>query len=171
MNEAPKIGLNIAVVGGMGSGKTFFIKQQLTKLGGAAYIYDPNEEYTEFKNLYHGTMRVKDFSRIVNERSKKSVNIFEEATAFVTHNAKDENVIDLLTRKRHKRVINIFVFHSVNSLPAYIFSFLNVLVLFPTNDREDLVVKKYESNPNILKAYYRAQNAPKYQPTTLKLLS
>lgn len=169
-NDKPKIGLNIAVIGGMGSGKTFEIKKRIKQLGGSAFIYDPNEEYIdEVRNLYRGKMRVKDFAETVNEKSFNSINVFEEATAFIRHGAPDENIIDLLTRKRHKRVINFFVFHSLNAMPAYIYSYLNVMILFKTADRSDLVFNKYKENKPVLVAFEKVKTAPKYKPQILKI--
>lgn len=163
-----KKGLNIAVIGGMGSGKSTYIKNRLQTLPGKRFIYDPNEEYQE-PNQYRGRMIIKDFTRIVNERSRNAVNIFEEATAFFRHGATDANLIDLMTRKRHYRVINFFVFHNINAIPVYVFSYLDYIVLFKTNDRGDLIEKKYSENPQIIKAAEIVKTLPKYKYVTLKL--
>lgn len=164
-----KRGLNIVIVGGMGEGKSTYIKQLIAQMPAKKFIYDPNEEYEEFRNFYPGLMRVKDFGQYVNAKSRNSVNVFEEATAFLRHGAPDENIIELMTRKRHYRVINLFVFHALGAVPTYIFSYINYLVLFKTTDREDIIKNRYKENPAVLEAFYKAKTNPKYKPATQKM--
>lgn len=164
-----KKGLNLVIVGGMGEGKSTYIKTMLARQNCKKYIYDPNEEYQEFKNFYPGLMRVKDFGAYVNAKSRFAINVFEEATAFLRHGAPSEDVIELMTRKRHYRVINIFVFHSMGAVPTYIFSYINYLILFKTTDREDIIKSRYKENPQVLEAFYKAKKNPKYKPAIQKM--
>lgn len=166
-----KRGVNIAVIGGMGEGKSYFVKSQVQKLGGKAFIYDPNEEYLNFKNLYPGVPRISDFAEYVYQHSRGAVNVFEEATAFLGSGAQNRKVTDLLTRKRHFRVVNFLVFHSINTVPVNIFMYLNYLVLFKTNDRPTIIESKYKHNPEILAAFMKAKRAPKYRPVMIKFNS
>lgn len=163
-----KRGLNIAVVGGMGQGKSYWVKEWLKKMGGRAYIYDPNEEYLEFINLYQGAARIPDFAEEVYQKSRGAINVFEEATAFLGSGAQNRKVTDLMTRKRHFRVVNIFVFHSINTIPVNIFMYLNYLVVFKTNDRPTIIESKYKHNPELLQAFTRAKAAPKFRPVIVK---
>lgn len=165
-----KIGLNIAVIGGPGAGKTTYIKDKLNQIkDGENWIYDPNEEYLEYDNQYLGLMHTKEFARITNKLAKYSKVIFEEATAFLRHGTSDANIIEMLTRKRHKRNIHVFVFHSFGSLPVWVLPYLDYLVLFETRDRTDLIEKKYSENPELLAAYLKQKRKGRFEYTTIKL--
>jgi len=171
-----KIGLNIAVIGGPGAGKSTWIKA--FSKGKKAFIFDPNQEYeyneagerTGIVNYYRGPIEPKTFAKYINERSQQAVNIFEEATAFITHSNPTPDNLNILTRKRHRRVVNLYVFHQLNALPAWVFPYLDYIVLFNTKDRRDLIEKKYSLNPEILETFYQqSRNRQKFKPTIKKL--
>lgn len=159
MSEQKKIGLNIAVIGGPGAGKSTWIKNYIR--GKKAFIYDPNQEYeydeggepTGIVNAYRGPQSPGAFAKGVNKQSRNSVNVFEEATAFLRHGNADEDNLNILTRKRHYRVVNLYVFHALGVLPAWIFPYLDYIVLFNTRDRRDLIEKRYSNQYEVIEAF------------------
>lgn len=167
-------GVSIIVVGGTGQGKTTFVCNLLKRFEGKRlYILDPNEEgaYRPFKNLYGGEMEGEAFTRFAanDERAQGCVNVFEEATPIFMHGNRNKNLVKLLTRKRHKRQVNIFVFHAVNSIPTEMFFYLDYAVLFKTNDRADLLAKKYENFPKITEAVKDLRGAANYSKRIINL--
>lgn len=164
-----KIGLNVVVIGAPGEGKTYFIRQLLRRMRAPRqYIFDPNEEYTE-RNDYPGPMTPESFGNFCNQNSRLAVNVFEEATFFLTHGSRQREIVELITRKRHKRIVNIFVFHSINTLPAWVLPMIDNIILFKTRDRADLIRTKYESNPELYEAFNQVQSLGKYQYKDINL--
>ena len=102
-------------------------------------IFDPNNEYK-------GGLRYLNFERFKTDTEihTNKVFIFEEATAFIGQGVGDLDIVNLLIRLRHKKNSAIFVFHSLRSIPVKIFDFIDRLYVFKTNDRLDLVLKKYK---------------------------
>ncbi len=168
--EQTRKGLNIAIFGGMGSGKTTYIKNTVLQLGKKCFIYDPNEEpaYIDVINHYPGRMNGPEFTAFVNQKSRNAINIFEEATPIFRHATNDPNLLEILTRKRHYRQINVIVFHAVNALPTNIFYYLDFGVVFKTTDRRDLLEKKYAGFPQLIEAVDRVKLKPDYQPEIIK---
>ena len=156
---------NIAVIGAMGQGKTTFIKNLLSNYDPKNIIvFDPNSEYKEFSNniFYDKEKFLKKVKKVKNK-----IVVFEEATAFFY--GKNDDFINLLIRMRHLNVASIFVFHSIRSLPVFIFDFLNYMFIFKTNDRPSLILSKYKG-VFTEKDLEKIQNLPKYKALTITLL-
>ena len=83
--------------------------------------------------------------------------VFEEATIFFSNRGRSEEVIDLLVRKRHTNNIIILLFHSIRSVPNYIFELIDYIILFKTNDNEKLIHDKFKDNEQLIE-FYNAVN-------------
>lgn len=131
---------SLVLVGQQGSGKTTTIKNILKNYSKEKiFIFDPNNEY-------------KDFNQITNldslffklEKSKGCFFILEESTSVLLNTKKQKNIIDALVRIRHTQNSILFVFHSIRSIPVFIFDFVDYGFFFKTNDRPELIEKKYK---------------------------
>lgn len=162
------------ICGQTGSGKTFYIENELLPeiilKKYDIFIFDVNNEY-QIKNKY-SFVGMDDFLEKV-ENIKNSCIVFEEATAFFNNRgAAGQTLINLIVRKRHQNNILVFVFHSLRQIPVYVFDFCNYLILFRTNDREDIVRNKFKFNDDIIRAYSFVKNMckqRKYFKTIKKL--
>jgi ABC-type multidrug transport system ATPase subunit len=144
------------IVGGTGSGKTTFTKKALAKVHpNARFIYDVNNEYKEFFDY-----PLKDFDEFIYIAStlKNAFIVFEEATIFLNNKSSNKILIDILVRKRHTNNTIFLVFHSLRSIPRYVFDLSNILVLHKTNDNENFVEKRFE-NEIVTDAFLKIKNA------------
>lgn len=138
----------IAIAGHTGRGKTTLVKKLLNQWQGHnKFFYDPNMEYGN--NPY---IKFNDFLKQC-EGKTNTVIIFEEATINITNSSRIEVVRELLVRKRHTNNVIIFNFHSLRSIPLEIMDLIDYLILFTTNDREDLIYKKYSEDEKIIEAF------------------
>ncbi len=131
-----KTPFSICVVGSTGVGKTTFVKGIIKDVHSTNIIkYDPFNEYEKGYNIEIDNFLQLDY--------KNKLILVEEATSVLSfYNRID--IIKMLTRRRHNNVSSIFVFHSIRTIPVYIFDFLDGIVFFRTNDRRDIVEKKYK---------------------------
>lgn len=131
-----KTPFSICVVGSTGVGKTTFVNSIIKDVHSSNIIkYDPFNEYEKGYNIEIDNFLQLDY--------KNKLIVVEEATSVLSfYNRID--IIKMLTRRRHNNVSSIFVFHSIRTIPAYIFDFLDGIVFFRTNDRRDIVEKKYK---------------------------
>lgn len=176
MQESKRVGLNIGVVGGMGSGKTHFIKDQLLRAKKIPlYAYDPNEEYTQHKGQGLQPNRAADcvtFKQFLDKASKAkfAINVFEEVTPHLNRGSVNEQVLILMTRKRHLRLVNYFVWHTIRDVPLSYFDKLDYLLLFHTNDRlDDSLLKRFEYKPEIVRGLKTQRKKPKYSYTKINM--
>ncbi len=131
-----KTPFSICVVGSTGVGKTTFVNSIIKDVHSSNIIkYDPFNEYEKGYNIEIDNFLQLDY--------KNKLIVVEEATSVLSfYNRID--IIKMLTRRRHNNVSSIFVFHSIRTIPAYVFDFLDGIVFFRTNDRRDIVEKKYK---------------------------
>lgn len=155
-----KTPFSICVVGSTGVGKTTFVKSIIKDIHSTNIIkYDPFNEYEKGYNIEIDNFLQLDY--------KNKLILVEEATSVLSfYNRID--IIKMLTRRRHNNVSSIFVFHSIRTIPVYIFDFLDGIVFFRTNDRRDIVEKKYKDIIN-LKLLDKITNLPHYKYIYLHL--
>jgi len=137
-------GKSIIVVGGTGTGKTTLIKERLKNVDKRSlHLYDVNNEYTEFYTEPFGS-----FERFAKkaQRLNDAVIVFEEATIFLSNKGSNSQVRDILVRKRHTNCTIFFVFHSLRSVPRWVYDLSNFVVLLKTNDSESSVVSRFEDD-------------------------
>ncbi len=155
-----KTPFSICVVGSTGVGKTTFVKSIIKDVHPTNIVkYDPFNEYEKGFNIEIDNFLQLDY--------KNKLILVEEATSVLSfYNRID--IIKMLTRRRHNNVSSIFVFHSIRTIPVYIFDFLDGIVFFRTNDRRDIVEKKYKDiiDKNLLD---KITNLPDYKYIYLHL--
>lgn len=136
-----KTPFSICVVGSTGVGKTTFVKSIIKDVHPTNIVkYDPFDEYEKGYNIEIDNFLQLDY--------KNKLILVEEATSVLSfYNRID--IIKMLTRRRHNNVSSVFVFHSIRSIPVYIFDFLDGIFFFRTNDRRDIVEKKYKDIINL----------------------
>lgn len=154
------------IIGHTGEGKTHFTKNFLLKSGKKNYVFDINNEYANFKDT---EIELEDFNKFTkNCLEKTDTNfVFEDATGFMS--GKTEDVMKkIVIKKRHSRNNLIFLFHSIQDVPPFIFRLSNFVVLFRTND---LAKSVKEKEPKILKQYLELRKMPKHSKKIIKMLS
>jgi GTPase SAR1 family protein len=135
----------IIIVGATETGKTTFIKSMLKKVPDkqAFFIYDVNNEYSEF--FPYPLIDTEEFlekARYI----KKGVFVFEEATIYLSNRSSDENLRSILVRKRHDLNTIFLVFHSMRSVPRYIYELSNYIIIFKTNDSPDMTARELKDD-------------------------
>jgi len=148
------------IVGMTGTGKTTEVKNLLNKFSAEKKIYDVNNEYLEFtKNSGLPSMEkfLSDAEKITN-----SVIVFEEATIFFNKRGYDDRLVNLLVRKRHTKNIIIFVFHSLRSIPTYIFELIDFFAIKKTNDTIDRI-KQFKS-PELMRIFETIEKSSNLEP-------
>jgi DNA helicase HerA-like ATPase len=155
------------VVATTGRGKTTFVKDLLRVFknkGSKLIIYDPNREY--FGEFHNNTQFLDEdiFLKQITERYPNGLHkitnttiVFEEATIFFPNTKKSKGIRDLLVSKRHTKNNIIFVFHSLRTVPVEIIELVNFIVLFKTDDREDIINNRFKFNPEILSLFNSVQ--------------
>lgn len=151
-----KGGKAFIIVGAPGMGKTTFVKNILKRVHpGTIWLYDVNNEYTEIIN-----QPLLDFDVFCKEAMKKreSILVFEEATIFLSNKGSNNELKNILVRKRHTHNTILLVFHSLRYVPKYLLDLCNYMALYKTNDPEEKAIEL--GNENILNAYREIKSAP-----------
>jgi ABC-type multidrug transport system ATPase subunit len=132
---------SIIIVGATGTGKTTYVKSLIQKVPNkkALFIYDVNNEYQEF--FPYKLLGIEDFMEKTQFISN-GVFVLEEATIYLNNRSCNSYLQELLVRKRHTNNTIILVFHSMRSVPRYIFELSNYLTVFRTNDAPDLTARE-----------------------------
>jgi hypothetical protein len=151
-------GKQIAIinVGGTGTGKSTEVRKILKSLKPSIVeIYDINGEFDDIT----GT---DDCERhdIFLERVKTLQNatvVFEEATIFFSNRGSSEKLTEMLVRKRHLQTNIILNFHSVRSIPKYVFDFVDYVFLRKTNDTLKSVKEKID-NDRFIEIFEKVNN-------------
>lgn len=129
------------IVGAKGSGKSTFIKSLLKKVKdhNSLMIYDINDEYYDFYPY-----PFLDFDEFLFKSTlvSKCVIVFEEATIFLSTRSNSQDLKKLMVRSRHTKNFIFLVFHSIRSIPQYIFELSNFITIFKTIDRPDLTARE-----------------------------
>jgi ABC-type phosphate transport system ATPase subunit len=160
-------GTAIILVGGTGAGKTTLCKRLLARVHPSRHlIYDVNGEYYDPNE--NALPAIDDFLAEA-QRVRERVIVFEESTIFFNNRGRNDQMTDILVRKRHTRNIVIMVFHSIRAIPHYIFDLVNYVYVLKTNDTADLLRTKHGV---LLPAFLEVQKMPptKYPRITAKLV-
>ena len=145
------------VCGATGMGKSSFVKKIVSSVHeGARLIHDVNAEYTDlYKGKFHDDFE--DFARLTTT-VKKSLIVYEEATAFISNRGGNKHLRKVLVAKRHDCNLIFLVFHSLRSIPRDLYDLCNYVVLFKTSDDIKLVEGRFE-NPKLTQAFLQLQKA------------
>lgn len=137
-------GKNIAIinVGGTGTGKSTETRKLIELFDPEyLYVYDVNNEYNDlYKKPFCG---VNEFL-VLLENVTDALIVFEEATMFFSNKSSSEKLLGMLVQKRHKRNNFIFNFHSLRSIPRYIFDFVDFINIKKTNDTYKIAREKID---------------------------
>jgi len=129
------------IVGATNTGKSHFVKNLLRKAKSktAYFIYDVNNEYKEFfpYPFIGFTEFIKKATRI-----ERSIMVFEEATIFFNNRSTNEYLYEILVRKKHTGNCVFLLFHSMRSVPRYIYETSNYITIFKTNDSPDMSARE-----------------------------
>lgn len=148
---------NIVIVGRMGQGKSTLTKALIKNVHPEKlHVFDINGEYQNCVSHSHG-----DYEKFVNDVSNmnNTVNVFEEATIFFNSKGHSKTLVNILTRKRHKKQTNILLFHSLRSVPIYILELIDVVHLLRTNDVEESIRLKFKDFGGFLETFRKAQKS------------
>lgn len=182
-----KTGQLILVIGGTGQRKSTFVKEVLLK-GGECLVFDVNAEYGQPKanknnyvspfvplefdvNLprsrYFGDMD--SFLTIVPFKHNSCKIVFEEATGFFEGKTSKE-MKRIVIGKRHPEELGgrnlIMVFHTIQSVPPFLFGNTNTVCLFKTNDTKAQVKGKCE---RLIPAFMKLQQAPNFSRINIQM--
>jgi len=128
------------IVGATNTGKPSLVKRLLKKANKKAFfIYDVNNEYKEFFN--YPLMDINTFIYKANFINRGII-IIEEATIFFSNRGSNNLLKELLVRKRHTKNHIILIFHSVRSIPRYVYELANYITIFKTNDSPEMSAKE-----------------------------
>jgi hypothetical protein len=144
----------IIIVGRPRSGKTTSAKKLLSSISLKKEIYDVNNEYNTGKPF-------PDMEDFLNDSLSKTETcfIFEEATIFFSNKGDERRLKTLLVRKRHTKNIIILCFHSLRSVPTYVFDLIDFYILHKTNDNTGLIDKKFSGNYTLLNDFKKVNEA------------
>jgi hypothetical protein len=149
-------GLAFICVGRRKTGKTTLSKKLLSarKNGIPCIVYDINNEYKEFY-----PEKFEDFDvflkKIVELRGHYI--LIEEATIFFHNTSSSMEMKNLLVRARHTGNIIQLNFHSFSSVPREIYSLLDYVTVFKTNDSEKML-ERFDS-PKLLAAFNKIRES------------
>ena len=146
------------IVGGRGAGKTTLAKSMLSKVSPAArLVYDVNAEY---RDLYpEPFLEFDEFTSKVN-RAHNAFILIEESTIFLSTRGNNFDIRSALVKARHNNNTFILVFHSLRSVPVYILTLCDFIVLLKTGDTSDDVNKKFNT-PALTSAFNELQALPR----------
>ena len=131
------------IIGKKRSGKSVLTKEICTRFSdlysGKMYFFDIANEYTLKFNLENQYKNVLDHKTFLDTVSplKNSLIVFEEAAYyFDSQTSKDirQKAAKMLQMSRHNNNVVILIFHSIADLPSFIYSRIDYLALFKTND-------------------------------------
>jgi hypothetical protein len=162
---------NMLVIGNPGEGKSPFVQKYID--GRNCFVFDLHNEYglrvkypgqkplMLSNNINDKRARQTDFNMktfIQNcLRKQNTVCVFEDATFFFKGYVPDELRRVMLSRLFNNNV-NVFIFHSIRTVPPDVMSYANYVILFKTGDEPYQVEDKY---PSIYPYYEKLRQAPK----------
>jgi hypothetical protein len=136
---------SIILVGINKTGKSTKVKEFLKKVKNkdSLFIYDYNNEYREL--FPYPFIDFEEFTEKALQLNNAVV-VFEEATAFLNNRSFNDHVNKLLVFRRHKKNTLFFVYHSLRSIPTYIYEKSNYIFIFKTNDPPGLSAKELKDD-------------------------
>jgi ABC-type sugar transport system ATPase subunit len=137
-------GIGHLICGATGTGKTTFIKSLFSKVNpDSIIVYDVNNEYSDFFPF-----PLQDFETFTDKltRINNGIIALEESTIFLNNRGTNYNVTELLVRKRHSKNYIILVFHSLRSIPRYIYELSNYITVFKTNDSPQMTARELKDD-------------------------
>lgn len=143
----------ILYIGHTGMGKTTRVKKALKASKKNKYIFDVNNEYNDYNREIDADFR--KFMDTAKTLTDSDI-VFEDATGYLTGKTADE-MRKLIVAKRHTRNNIIMLFHSISSVPPFIFQLANWIVLLKTSDELKTVKTKKE---NLINPFMKLRSTP-----------
>lgn len=141
------------IVGATGMGKSTLAKFLTKHVDKSRLIpYDVNGEYFPGVPLPDIDEHLKTVAGLTD-----CTFIWEEATVFFSNRGSNKIMRKMLVGKRHDHNVHLLLFHSIRSIPFYIYDLINFAFIFHTSDDENLVASKH---PKLLAAYKAVHNKP-----------
>lgn len=149
-------GLAFICVGRRKTGKTTLSKSLLAARGKnvPCIVYDINNEYKDFYPEPFEDFNV-FLAKIV--QLKGYYILIEEATIFFHTTSSSQEMKNLLVRARHTGNIIQLNFHSFSSVPREIYSLLDYVNVFKTNDSEKML-ERFDS-PKLLETFIKIRDS------------
>jgi predicted AAA+ superfamily ATPase len=106
------------IVGARGNGKSHFTKKMIRDVHtDRLWVYDVQGEYF---NDDEPLPDIDDFLAAM-EGKMETVQIYEEATVFFSNRGSNKVMRKILVGARHDRNLIVLIFHSIRSIPYYIY--------------------------------------------------
>ena len=160
-------GLAFICVGRRKTGKTTLSKKLLSerKKGLPCVVYDINNEYKDF--YPEPFLDFDIFLKKIVELKGHYI-LIEEATIFFHTTSSSQEMKNILVRARHTQNIIQLNFHSFSSVPREIYSLLDYVNVFKTNDSEKML-ERFDS-PKLLDAFIKVRDSKNpYENLTVDL--
>ncbi len=146
----------VIIVGGRGTGKTTLMRKYISDVNpGARMVYDPAGHYLD---LYPHKLLPFEVFKYKATLVEQACVVYEEATINFSNRGDDKDLKNLLVMSRYKNNSIFLVYHSLRSVPRYIFDLCNYILLFKTNDSEKRIDNKFESDL-LIDMYKRVKKA------------
>lgn len=150
-------GIVTVCIGQRGCGKTTLSKKLLDQRpkNMPVLIYDVNQEYGRYYD--QPLEEIDDFMPKISDPELGSHFILlEESTIFFSTHRRDQDMVHALVVSRHTGNVVQMNFHSFLSLPKYIYTLTDYVIVFKTHDTEKMVLDKFD-HPGVMAAYKEVQ--------------
>jgi hypothetical protein len=148
----------ILIAGRKKTGKTTLLLSLIKNVNpDALRVHDISGKCLEQLNYKKPQLSYVDFKKECTSL-ENAVFIFEEATVFIRHSP-DEDLLNFLVTARHRGNTSIFIFHSLRSIPHYIWNQSDYLYLLKTSDDESIVNQKFH-NEELTELFNRVKASP-----------
>lgn len=147
----------IVLVGGTGEGKTTYGRKMLK--GKKHLALDYGDDFIGY-NRYTDVHDMNSFLKIFEPTKEKftgGIVLIDEATMCFNNRGYSSDLNKILVRKRHAKNTYVLVFHSLRQIPLYIKDFIDLVILFKTNDSENEALK-FPNGEKILEAHQELKN-------------
>jgi Cdc6-like AAA superfamily ATPase len=147
----------VLIVGKPGSGKSYFLKNKVLPKLNKVLIFD------QYGYEYPDAQRLEDFKRATSlplghyrfsgdfwelvKNSGKMPNfsiIVEDATNFLQGAIHDEPLRKMFAARRHYNQQLYFLFHTLSSIPPFLYSMSDFIILFKTKDFKEKVKNRFQ---------------------------
>lgn len=146
----------IFIVGGRGTGKTTELRGYTEKTHpDALLLYDAGGNH---KDYYKRPLLEIDEFVTACRKIENGVMAFEEATIFFRHSPM-KDVVDFCVKSRYRQNTIFFVFHSLRSIPFYIYELADFIILFKTKDTEKIVRERFDDD-DLINVFNRVNASP-----------
>ncbi len=145
----------ILVVGQKHAGKTTLVRSMVKPVHPSNLIlFDPNGQYSDiYKKPFMKFNEFTEFAATV----WNAVIVIEESTVYISH-APMMDVKDFCAGARNRSNMVILVFHSLRTLPRYVYDLAEIIYLGKTRDDADYISKKND-DPGLTETFLEVKNS------------